>query len=110
MTFDNRRPDDVPIEGLRPLGAALSRPRIIEQFFYFPTLDTTDGAARALQKQGYMTEVFFRPTDSNWLLLAMGRIIPGTERIYLVRFRMDELAATFGGKYDGWGTPITKWP
>jgi len=107
MTFDNHHPNDVFMRGLSLLGAALSRPRIIEQFFYFPTLDSADGAAGEIQKQGYKTEVFFRPTDSNWLLLATGRIVPGTERIYLVRLRMDDLAANFGGKYDGWGTPFT---
>jgi len=106
MTFYNRRPDDATMERLRLLGAALSRPRIIEQFFYFPTLDTAEGAAGALQRQGYKTELFFRPADSNWLLLATGRILPGTEQIYLARLRMDDLAAAFGGKYDGWGIPF----
>ena len=108
MTFDNRLPNDVLMEKLRLFGADWSRPRIIEQFFYFPTLDSADAAGGKLQKQGYKTEVIFRPADSNWLLLATGRIVPGMERIYLIRRHMDELAATFGGKYDGWGTPFAR--
>jgi hypothetical protein len=107
MTFDNPQPDDVFMQGLSLFAANLLRPRIIEHFFYFPTYDSADGTAGELQKQGYRTEAIFRPKDSNWLLLATGRIVPGTERIYLVRLRMDELAAAFGGKYDGWGTPFT---
>jgi regulator of RNase E activity RraB len=106
--FDNRHPDDVFMELLSSLGADHSLPREIEHFLYFATPEDAERAAQELRTHGYATEVAERREEANWLLLATGQMTPDQEKISDIRRRMEQVAATFGGHYDGWGTPFTK--
>jgi regulator of RNase E activity RraB len=108
MMFDSRHPDDVFMQQLELLGLDLNRPQAVEHFLYFAKQDGAELAAQKLRAEGYTAEVSARPSDSNWLVLARGRMVPAAEKISKICNQMDELAATCGGHYDGWGTPFTK--
>jgi hypothetical protein len=108
MTFDLRHPDDLFMQQLELVGIDLKRPQVIEHFLHFPMKDAAELVAQGLRAEGYATEVMHCATNSNWLVLARRQMVPATERISRVRDQMDELAASFGGHYDGWGAPFIK--
>jgi hypothetical protein len=106
MMFDNRHPDDVFMQQLGLLGLDLKQSQPVEHFFYFHKQDSAQQAARKLRAEGYAAEATPRPTESNWLVLARGRMVPAVELISRIQNRMDQIAASFDGHYDGWGTPL----
>ena len=81
-------------------------PYWVEHFLYFPRRRWAEQAARQLRQLGYEVEVSESATEGSWLVLARCQMLPTEEDIDTVAEQLRELAAEYGGEYDGWGMDV----
>jgi regulator of RNase E activity RraB len=81
-------------------------PYWVEHFLYFPRRRWAQQAARQLRQLGYEVEVSESATEGSWLVLARCQMLPTEEDIDTVAEQLRELAAEYGGEYDGWGMDV----
>jgi Uncharacterized protein conserved in bacteria, COG3076 len=81
-------------------------PYWVEHFLYFPRRRWAQQAARQLRQLGYEVEVSEGATEGLWLVLARCQMLPTEENIDTVAEQLQELAAEYGGEYDGWGMDV----
>jgi regulator of RNase E activity RraB len=81
-------------------------PYWVEHFLYFPRRRWAQQAARQLRQLGYEVEVSESATEGLWLVLARCQMLPTEEDIDTVAEQLRELAAEYGGEYDGWGMDV----
>jgi hypothetical protein len=104
-----RGPVDLDAETVQQLAAAgadLSRPHRIEFFLYLPARPEADIVAEILRQEGFTVEVSQDEAGSDWLCLATMTMVPQLEVLQHWRGRLTELAETYQGAYDGWGTEV----
>ena len=99
--IDNRQHDDAFVQQLGQLGLDLKCPQAVEHFFFFPKPDRAELTAIELRSYGYAAEVLPQPVHGVWSVVARGQLLPQSEVISKTRSRMEQLAATFAGEYDG---------
>ena len=97
-------------------GSDLTKPAHTIHFLYFPTMVGAKSAAAELQKAGYENVRTHRsPPTSLWnrlfgprtyTCIAEARAIPSESNVFATSDRMEELAAKFGGDYDGWEASV----
>lgn len=105
MVTDAR--DAALIEQLRKAGSNVAKPHTPEFFLYFPTEKAAREAARQLEVEGYSAKAQLGAgNDGQWLCLATTTLVPSPEALAIIRRRMEGLAASLDGEYDGWGSPI----
>ena len=98
--------DQLMLDKLEQAGDDLTQPRTLEFVLYCPTQESARKAAEQVRGDGF--EVSVRPSarSSDWLCLAIRRMVPEPGALSLVRTRLDRLAESVGGEYDGWRTPV----
>jgi regulator of RNase E activity RraB len=96
------------IEILSQLGSDLSEPHEIEFFLYFPTKSVADEVASELNCIGFETSVQPGGFQSEWLVLALKTMSLNEWALDELGIRLEELAMTHGGEYDGWGTGVMR--
>ena len=92
-------------------GADLTEPRDLVHYLYVPSQAAANEAAAELRSLGYTAKpqrgAGSQPGDANpWLVLANIDAVVDEERIRWERARFDELAAKYGGDYDGWEAAV----
>ena len=100
--------DRAVLEQLRQAGSDLSRPHPIDHYLYFPKEDAARSAANVLRGEGYRVDVRVGADEVNWLALASHSIVPTPQTIAETTARMEKLAASLGGEYDGWQAAVVK--
>ena len=102
------RGDQQVLDQLREVGSNLSLPHSIEHFLYFPEEAAAREVASALAAEGYRAEARPGADGKDWLVLASHTVVPSPRQVATNTLRMEKLAASFGGEYDGWGAGVVK--
>jgi len=87
-------------------GSNLSKSHPIDFFLYFPNEQAAEGAAAELRNDGFGAQVQRGADEGNWLCHATRSLVPAHAELVAIRARLEGIAASRGGQYDGWGTPI----
>ena len=97
------------IENLREAGADLTKPHLIEFFFYFPTEGKARTAAKELAELKYSVKEI-RPSNdpTSWTVLANRKMVPRLVDISSSTRELELIADEYDGEYDGWGTEVVK--
>jgi hypothetical protein len=98
--------DLLVLQQLRKAGSDLSKPHRIEFFLYFPTQQIAEQASLQLRATGFNVDVQPGATSKDWLCFATKEMQPDLASLQKIRADFQVLAASLGGEYDGWGTPI----
>ena len=119
----SRRPDDRPppqaqaipedpdgqfLKQLLAAGSDLSKPHNVDFFLYFPGERVASRACSQLAAEGFVGKVDRAAKGPGWLCFVTKRLVPTHAAMVTIRRRMEGLAATGGGEYDGWGTPVSR--
>ncbi|HWX56193.1 MAG TPA: ribonuclease E inhibitor RraB [Verrucomicrobiae bacterium] len=80
-------------------------PEYVEHYFYFPTQSAADEAAKPLLARGWSVTVKPGADGTDWLALAT-QPARGDEEMWPLWEELTELAAEFGGNYDGFERPL----
>jgi hypothetical protein len=97
--------DAATLRALEKVGADLTKPRELEFFLYFPSEQSARSAASQMEAD-FVVEVSPPAEGSIWLVLAKNTLVPKREVIAEIGNRFSALASRYGGKYDGWGSPV----
>ena len=101
-------PDQAVLVQLRKAGSDLAKMHAIEFFLYFPSQDSAEQAKNQVLTAGFQAEVKRAAQGDSWLCFATKQIVPELVTLQKIRKGFDALAASLGGDYDGWGTPVVK--
>jgi len=95
--------DTLAIRHLTKGGADLSKPRHVIHVIYFATEDVAQAAAKSIEATSWNATVM-PPTEriEEWSVRAEGDRVVGPETISAFRSWFEQVAAEFGGEYDGW--------
>ena len=100
--------DAQTLRALREAGADLSKATHVEFYLYFRTRDAAEGAGRSAQLPGFSATIKPGPAGKNWLCLLSGRMVPSEDEIGAANARLQMLADSFEGNYDGWEAKVTR--
>jgi len=95
--------DDLVLRQLASLGADLARPRHVLHFLYFTSEQAARDAAAVVEQASW--EATVTPPDAQveqWSLRAESHRVVGPETVAAFRAWFEQVAADFGGEYDGW--------
>jgi hypothetical protein len=103
------RDDQAVLEELARAGSRLDQPHPIDHFLYFPSEERAARAAEMLRRDGFTTRVD-APLGgtTSWKLTATRAYVPTAGAITSTRRRMNALAASLGGEFDGWESPVVR--
>jgi hypothetical protein len=93
---------------LKHAGSDLSKPHHIEFFLYFPTQAAAEQAAPKIKAAGFDVKVEPAATGSDWLSFTTRTMVTELPALRTIRIDFDNLAASLGDRYDGWGTGVEK--
>ncbi len=99
-------PDREVLVQLKKAGSNLSKPHDVEFFLYFPSKAVAEQAASKVRAAGFVVEVRPAAKGDDWLCFATRQMVPDFGALEQIRKDFTVLAASLGGEYDGWGTPI----
>jgi len=100
--------DESVLIQLKKADADLSKPHHIEFFLYFQTRDVAEQAASEIREAGFVVEVKPAAQGTDWLCYTTKTMVPELAALQRIRLDFNLLAASLGGVYDGWGTPVEK--
>lgn len=101
-TTDESSPDQLALEQLALAGSRMDSSHQFKHDLYFAQRSNTEEAADEPRKESFRVEVERSWDDRSWLVLAFHRIEPVAEIVERYRGFLEDLAGSFGGKYDGW--------
>lgn len=99
------------IEQLQAAGADLSAPREVVHHVHLPSREAAEAFAPMVLNQGYEPKVL-EPDDASaddprpWTVTATGQAVVTEEGLATARRSFTELAAEYGGSYDGWEAAV----
>jgi hypothetical protein len=94
--------DEWGLDQLKKAGNDLSKQHKIEFVLSFSTQSVAEQAAPRLRSAGFGVEV--KQDGSDWRCLATKTMIPDLAALEQIHRDMDQIAASLGGRYEGWGT------
>jgi len=94
--------DALTIEALKARGVDLTRERDVRHHLYFPSESDARRAESQLRSEGYRVEARPAAQGSEWLALASHATVVSETSIAAVRARLEALARSLHGEYDGW--------
>lgn len=100
--------DQQTLRALRDAGADLTKSTEVNFYLYFPDREKADSAA-AQSTTRELTATVKRAADdsSSWLCLVSGRMVPSESAIRQASTRLQAVAESHGGDYDGWEAAVT---
>jgi len=102
-------PDDLTLRQLENAGADLRKETEMLFFLYFPTEGHARSAANVARREGFDARVMAPPPGfTEWNTRLTRRMVPTRPTIKAMRARLEELAASLGGDFDGWEAAVTK--
>jgi Regulator of ribonuclease activity B len=100
--------DAQTLRALQEAGADLTKETEVNFYLYFPVRDSAARAAGADHAPGLAATVRPGADGKTWLCLISGRMVPSEADIRDASLRMQALASSLGGEYDGWEAAVTK--
>ncbi len=100
--------DGAALSELQRAGSDLRLPHHVRHYLYFPHEQAATKAATALRTQGFNVEVNQPSDDPTWLVLATHSLTPTIEVIAGTRSKLERLATSLRGEYDGWEAAVIK--
>ena len=100
--------DQEILDHLKERGSDLTVPHEVEFYVYFPTEKDAQAASHLITQKGFRIHILADPSGNRWLCLALKEMVPALETIVGYKAQFNELAKTYGGKCDGWGTQVEK--
>jgi hypothetical protein len=94
--------DSAAIEAFRKIGGDAKRPVTLRHYLYFALEYEARVVAAKLEPEGFETELRNAVLNSGVLLLARREETLDVERIHELRRRLNEMALSQKGEYDGW--------
>jgi Regulator of ribonuclease activity B len=108
-TFTKNASEDAQtLRALREAGADLSKATDVEFYLYFRTGDAAERAGHSAQLPGFSATIKPGRAGKNWLCLLSGRMVPSEDEIGAASARLQMLADSFEGNYDGWEAKVTR--
>jgi hypothetical protein len=99
------REDQAAIAALQEQGVDLSRPRLLEFAFYFPSLEGAQRAWNRLAGQGFKGKLEPAGRGKDYFLFARKPVLVDAPTLQEMRAAFQSLARENGGRYEGWGMP-----
>lgn len=97
------------VASLKQHGSDLSKLHNVDFFLILPNRSAADAVASELKVQGYSIREMNRvPESESWEVHAQRKVAPQLETMQGLTIELTQLAAKYGGSYDGWGTEIVK--
>lgn len=101
--------DDLTLQQLEAAGADLRKETEMLFFLYFPTEGHAQSAAAVARREGFSASVTAPPPGfDEWNTQLTRYMVPDRAAIKATRARLEELAASLGGEFDGWEAAVTK--
>jgi hypothetical protein len=101
--------DKQVLYGLMQAGSDLSKPHNLEHCFFFPSKALAAQAVQKLVDLGLQNSIIPPEGDLHaWTVISTQNIVPTPEAIAQNTIDLNEIAASLGGEYDGWGTMVVK--
>ena len=99
------------IEQLTAAGADLSQPREVVHYVHLPSRESAEAFAPMVANQGYAPEIREAAPESGddirpWTVAATAHTVVSEEGVAAARRVFTELAAEYGGAYDGWEAAV----
>jgi hypothetical protein len=107
-TDKNAEADTRTLRALLQSGADLNKETDVEFYLYFRTRQAAERAAHSVQLQEFSATVSLRADGKKWLCLLKGRMAPTEKAIRLASTRLQGLADSLEGDYDGWEAKVTR--
>ena len=100
--------DTQTLLALRDAGADLTKATEVNFYLYFPTREAAERAANSAQTPDLAAKVREGADGKSWLCRVSGQMVPSESAIRAASIRLQALAATLGGEYDGWEAAVTR--
>jgi hypothetical protein len=101
--------DRQTLRALRDAGADLTKPTEVHFYLYFPTQTAAaDAAAQARTPELQQARVEPAAHGNGWLCFVSGTMVPSESAIRAASQRLQAVAKSFAGEYDGWEAAVTK--
>lgn len=99
--------DRLVLEQLRAAGADLSQPREVVHYVHLPSREAAEAFVPMVVNQGFDPQIHEPGPESAgdprpWTVAATSHAIVTEEGVATSRRSFTELAAEYGGSYDGW--------
>lgn len=94
------------LENIIHCGGDLNKLHNVDFFFYFTSEENAYRAAAQIQKDGFEVDVHPCESNSEWLCLANKQMLLELTELNKICNYFLKLAESFGGKFDGLGTPV----
>jgi hypothetical protein len=115
---DEAAPSGDPVEGdrlvleeLSAAGADLSQPREVVHYVHLPSREAAEAFAPMVVNQGFEPQIREPGPESAddprpWTVAATSRMVVTEDDVALARRNFTELAAEYGGAYEGWDAAV----
>ena len=99
--------DRQTLNALQKAGADLTKPTEVSFYLYFPTQAAAADAAARAQTQELPARVVPGTESKAWLCLVSGMMVPTELAIRAASTRLQAVATSLGGEYDGWEAAVS---
>lgn len=100
--------DQWGVDQLKQLGDDLSLPHALEFQLSFSTQTNAEQATAGLRARGFGVAVRSDTQNGEWLCIATKTMIPDLAALQAIHTDLAAVAASFGGRYEGWGMAAEK--
>jgi hypothetical protein len=103
--------DRLVLEELSAAGADLSQPREVVHYVHLPSREAAEAFAPMVVNQGFEPQIREPVPEAAddprpWTVAATSHMVVTEEGVALARRSFTELAAEYGGVYDGWDAAV----
>jgi hypothetical protein len=110
-TGDPTEDDRLVLEQLRAAGADLSQSREVNHFIHLPSREAAEALSPIVKNEGHDVKLVEPDPEIHdellpWTVVATSHTVVSDEGVAAARRRFTELAAEYGGKYDGWEAAV----
>jgi hypothetical protein len=99
--------DEQTLAALAEAGGDLTKETEVLFFLYFPSEAHARSAAQVVGREGFATEVGPPVDGTSWSCTLTRQMVPSPNEIARTRSRLEELATSLHGEFDGWEAAVT---
>jgi hypothetical protein len=94
------------LEKLAAVGADIGVPTEVNVYLYFPSEDAARLAAEQVRELGFREVHVSASLNESWACIGSCLMAPELDAIRTLATRLEEVARTHGGEYDGWEAAV----
>jgi Regulator of ribonuclease activity B len=106
MTRTRINKDTMTLRQLALAGSDLARPHGAEFFIYLPTEQAARALATRFASEGFSYSLHSDPQGLDWICVLRKSMVLTPDALTRLRGQLTEIAAAYGGSYDGWGAEV----